>query len=101
MDQLWKEPLSPEKEQELITKVADQIVRRKMAGPAMLFLGMHKPFGNVGANAMVVLTPFLAPFMGLSGVDDYSQLMSKPQNWDRVMDLIENSRENPPMEQQT
>ncbi|MBS1704977.1 MAG: hypothetical protein JST40_03825 [Armatimonadetes bacterium] len=89
MEQFWTEALSEDKADALLTKVADQIKRRKMEVPAVFFLEMHKPLANVGASATLAFSPFIIPFIGFDAVNDYSNLMRKRENWERLIQLLE------------
>lgn len=93
MREFWKEPLSEAQKQELIDALATQIVRRGLSAPAILFLELHKPFAFIGSQAGIVFSPFLAPFFGFDKVDLYTQLLSERENWDRLVERIEELEE--------
>ena len=49
----------PEDEQEaLLTKVATEIVRRRLTVPAILFLETCKPLNFIGSQMLIALKPF-------------------------------------------
>lgn len=98
MNNLWSEDLTEEQAEELIQKLANQIIKRRMQTPAILFLEMHKPLANLAGHTTVAFSPFLIPFLGFQGVDDYSRLMKERRNWDRLIDVLDSSRETPPQE---
>jgi hypothetical protein len=63
---------SPEiTDQELLGRLANWIVTRRLTAPAILFLETHRPLSFVGSQAMVAASPivhFLEPFFrGLVG----------------------------------
>ncbi|MDW8051755.1 MAG: hypothetical protein RMJ83_04645 [Armatimonadota bacterium] len=89
MREFWREPLSEAQKQELIDALAHQIVKRGLASPAILFLELNKPLAFIGSQAGIVLSPFLAPFFGFDKIDLYTQLMSERENWDRLIERIE------------
>ncbi|MCS7209636.1 MAG: hypothetical protein NZ874_08705 [Fimbriimonadales bacterium] len=93
MREFWKEPLSEEQKQALIDALAQQIVKRGLSAPAILFLELNKPLAFIGAQAGIVFSPFLAPFFGFDRVDVYTQLMSERENWDRLVERIEELEE--------
>ncbi|MCS7191211.1 MAG: hypothetical protein NZ843_06375 [Fimbriimonadales bacterium] len=93
MREFWKEPLSEAQKQELIDALATQIVRRGLSSPAILFLELHKPLAFIGSQAGIVFSPFLAPFFGFDKVDLYTQLLSDRENWDRLVERIEELEE--------
>ena len=55
----------------------------------MLALEMHKPLAGITAHAAVAFSPFFAPFIGFDKTSDYTQLFSKRENWDKLVDIIE------------
>jgi hypothetical protein len=89
MREFWREPLSEEQKTQLIDALAQQVVKRGLSVPAVLFLELHKPFAFIGSQAGIVFSPFLAPFFGFDCVDDYTQLLSERENWERLVERIE------------
>ena len=89
MREFWREPLSEEQKAQLIDALAQQVVKRGLSVPAILFLELHKPFAFIGSQAGIVFSPFLAPFFGFDCVDDYTQLLSERENWERLVERIE------------
>ena len=89
MREFWREPLSEEQKTQLIDALAQQVVKRGLSVPAVLFLELHKPFAFIGSQAGIVFAPFLAPFFGFDRVDDYTQLLSERENWERLVERIE------------
>ena len=93
MREFWKEPLSEERKQELIDAMARFVVERGLASPAVLFLELHRPLAFVGSQAGIVFSPFLVALFGFQRVDEYTQLMSERENWDRLIERIEELEE--------
>lgn len=89
MFDLWKEELTPEETDALIEKAANEIKKRKMQVPAILAIEMHRPLSYVAANAAVTMAPFLVPFLGFDSVNDYSRLLTKGENVDRLIAKLE------------
>src|SRR5579862_6118336 len=89
MFDFWTDELTPEQEEQLLDKAADSIAKRGMIAPAVVALEMHKPLSNVGAHAAVAFSPFLVPFFGFSAVDDYSRLLRKRENIERLIVRLE------------
>jgi len=85
----WEEELTPEETERLLDKAAEQIRKRKMEGPAILALEMHKPLAGVAAHAMVAIAPFAVPFFGFEGVNDFSRLLKDRQNVERLIQRLE------------
>lgn len=54
-------PAKPdEQEAKLVERVAQEIVKRKMSQPALLFLESSRPLAGVGAATMHFLQPFVS-----------------------------------------
>lgn len=76
------EPAGPAKptadEAALVEHVAQEIVRRGMAQPALLFFESSRPLSGVGAAAMHFLQPFVA-------------VVIKPTTWATLATFLERS----------
>ncbi|MDI9641634.1 hypothetical protein QPK87_17605 [Kamptonema cortianum] len=75
----------------MINKLVDQISRRGMETPAIFFFEMHKPLSGLAANAMIVTSPFVAPFVGIDSMRDYSRLLQKPGSIEKIVTALEES----------
>ncbi len=89
--EFWENELSEEKRKELIRKAANQVIKRGLETPAVLFLEMHKPLCNVGVNAAIVFAPFLVPFLGFDRINEYTMLLQKKENVEALICEIESS----------
>ena len=78
-----------------MAKLEEQIRKRKLEAPAIMFLEMNKPLTRITANAMIVFTPFLAPFVGLDNVHNYSRLLMDRDNVERLICRLEAEPVNP------
>jgi len=85
----WDDELTDEQRDAILERIAQGIVRRGMAAPAVLFLELNKPLSFVASQSLVVLTPFLAPFVGVENVHRYGRLLEKRENVERLIDRIE------------
>ncbi len=84
-----KDELNEEERDAILERIAQGIVRRGMAAPAVLFLELNKPLSFVASQSLIVLTPFLAPFVGIDNVHRYSRLLEKRENVERLIERIE------------
>jgi len=85
------EPLTEEKEKQLIDKIAGTIVKRQMEAPAILFLETVKPLSFLSSQlALFTVSPFLTLF-GEYQQDGYNviNLFEKPGNVERLIVTIE------------
>ena len=92
MPELWDSELTDEETDALLRKAADQVIKRKMITPAILALEMHKPIAHIGSSSALALSPFIVPFFGFDTFNDYSRLFSKPENFERLIVMLENEQ---------
>ena len=85
----WEDELSDQERDAILERIAQGIVSRGMAAPAVLFLEINKPLSFVASQSLIVLTPFLAPFVGIENVHRYSRLLEKRENVERLIERIE------------
>jgi acyl-CoA reductase-like NAD-dependent aldehyde dehydrogenase len=85
----WDRELTTEERDQMITQVAEAIVKRGMATPAILFLEMNKPLAFLSSQALVVSAGFLAPIVGLANLQKFSKLVQSRGNIERLMRRIE------------
>lgn len=95
MQNFWQEEITEEQAEALIQKLATKIIERQMQTPAILFLEMHKPLGNLAGHAMVAFAPFTVPFLGFDNVNEFSRLMTQRRHWERLVDVLDQSRQSP------
>jgi hypothetical protein len=88
---MWDTELTEQEEEELLRKAATEIRRRKLVTPAILALESHKPLANTLAHGALVFSGFLVPFFGFQNVNDYSRLLKKRENFERLIVLLEES----------
>ena len=94
MRDFWDEELTEDETETLLRKAAQEISKRKMNTPAILALEMHKPLAYVGGNAAVAMAPFMVPFLGFDAVNNYSRLLSKRENLERLIVMLEEPTES-------
>ena len=92
MFDFWKDELTEEETQALLEKCSNEIRRRQLEAPAIVFLEMHKPISNVFAHAGLSMAPFLVPLFGFDFVNDYSNLLQKRDNVERLICMLEEAR---------
>jgi len=75
----------------LIERVAGQIVKRRMATPALLFLESIKPLSFLASQAMYMLRPFIiaATLGNPSSYERFVLLMEKSEGMEKLIDSIE------------
>jgi hypothetical protein len=82
---LWDD-LPPEEEDELIEKLAQNIIKRRMGLMAQLTLETISPISKLGADLGMTL---LGPYLEFFGVEKVTALFRKRENLTRLMDRID------------
>jgi len=93
MMDMWQEDLTDEQTEALLDKAANEIRKRKMETPAILMLDMHKPLGWMASQGALTFAPFLVPFTGFDFMNDYSRLLAKRENIERLLTKLEAPRQ--------
>lgn len=78
-----------EKDQTLFDRLAEFVVKRKMAAPAILFLESTKPLNFIGSQFLIVLGPLIKVFFNITEYDRIVELMEKRDNVERLICTIE------------
>ncbi len=98
----WTEDLTEQETEALLTNLEVQVRKRKLEVPAILFLEMNKPMTRIAGNAMIVFAPFLAPFVGVDNVHNYSRLLMDRENVEKLICRLEaEPQTETPMEEQS
>lgn len=95
MFDFWKDELSEEEIEQLLDRAEEEIRKRKLETAAVLYLESHKPLAFVGSQAALIFSPFLVPFFGFDFMNKYSQLLSKRENIEKLLNRLESSRSRP------
>jgi hypothetical protein len=81
--------LDPEERDQIIERIAQEVVKRRLETPAALFLEMHRPLQFLSSQALIVFTPMLAVVFRASNLEKVSLLMQERENLDRLLNRIE------------
>jgi hypothetical protein len=74
---------------ELLDRVAEAIVKRGMAAPAMVFLESIGPMNFLGSQALHFLTPILEFAFNAKEVDQVARLLERRDTIAKLIGLIE------------
>ena len=85
----FDQELSPEETDNVIESIAQDVVRRRLETPAILFLESHKPLAFVASQAMIVGTPILGSLIGVDKVSRYSSLLRSRDSIEKLICRIE------------
>jgi hypothetical protein len=77
---------------ELVERWAQEIVRRRLATPAIFLLEAHKPLGGLGANAVVAFQPLLGSFLRWN-LEELAAFMYHSANIEKLIRRIETLEE--------
>ena len=91
---LWEDDLTIEQEEALLDKIENEIRKRKLEVPAIMFFEMHKPLANIAGNLAIATSPFIIPIIGYQNLNDYSRLLSKRDNVDKLLMRLEQKPES-------
>jgi hypothetical protein len=91
-DKSWKywEDLPPEKEDELIEKIARFFVKHKMGLIGQMIFESFTPISRIFSELAMNL---YAPFLEFMGADTFTALFRKRENIQRLIDRIEELEE--------
>ncbi|MCZ6679748.1 MAG: hypothetical protein O7E52_21160 [Candidatus Poribacteria bacterium] len=80
----------PRDEQDaLLTKVAQQIVKRRLTVPAILFLEICKPINFIGSQILIALNPFLQSICNTAEYQKFALIIERDENVELLIQLIE------------
>ena len=80
---------SPERQAELLTKIADQVVKRKLTVPAIMFLESVKPVSFIGSQGLVFLQPIVQAVLNRKEYDEITLMMENRENVEKLLVEIE------------
>jgi hypothetical protein len=84
-------PFGPltEADRELLGQIALAIARRRMVGPAILFLESLRPLSYIGSQAMLFLRPFLTPLLNTERYDRLAEILERREGVEELVKAIE------------
>src|SRR6266852_1022428 len=74
---------------ELLDRIAAEVVRRGLVTPAVFFIELNRPLSFLAGQAAHMLFPFLAPVLGIGLARQVAELLEDPRNVDRLLNRIE------------
>ena len=80
---------SPERQAELLRKIADQVVKRKLTVPAIMFLESVKPVSFIGSQGLVFLQPIVQAVLNRKEYDEITLMMESRENVEKLLVEIE------------
>lgn len=91
----WDAPVPDDERDRLLEKMANQVVKRGLALPAVWLLEIHQPVMPLLGQATIVFSPFLGALLagGAFDLQKYTKLMQQRENVDQLIALIEQREE--------
>jgi hypothetical protein len=74
---------------ELLRALAEKVVRRRLAVPAIFFLESTKPLNYIGSQAMVFFGPFVRVLFESPNYYRYSELLEQRSTLELLLQMIE------------
>ena len=82
-------PVAKHDHTELINKIADSVVRRRMAMPVTLLIESCKPVNRIASQFLLVISPLLALFVSYDRIDEFSDMLQDRDCIEKLMLEIE------------
>lgn len=95
MDENSASQSASEDDEALLARIADQVVRRRLAPVAILFLESVKPLNFVGSQLMVFMDPILKLFVTIPDYEKLVKLLEERGGIERLIQAIEAREEDP------
>ena len=81
--------IDEEERDRIIEKAAQEIVKRGLTAPALLFIEMAKPINFLGSQLLVAVDPFISSILSSGDYRKFSILMEDDENMERLLQAIE------------
>jgi hypothetical protein len=81
--------MSPERRDEIIDYLAQNVVRRKLQTPAIFFLELNKPMSTVASSMITFAQPTVGAFFGFKRMAEWAALLNERENVERLIQRIE------------
>jgi hypothetical protein len=78
-----------EEEMSLLNKVADIVIKRRLAAPALMFLESVRPLNFLGSQVIVFFEPIVAMVISTKELGMFAQILEKRKSIPLLIDLIE------------
>ncbi|MBI5778180.1 MAG: hypothetical protein HZA49_01825 [Planctomycetes bacterium] len=78
-----------EEETALLNKVADAVVKRRLAAPALMFLESVRPLNFLSSQAMVFFQPIVSLAISTKEVELLAQILERRKSIPFLIELIE------------
>ena len=73
----------------MLERLADEIARRRMTGPALAFLEMSRPLNSLGASAIHFFTPIASSLANPVALKHFAEFLDQRGSVDLLCNIIE------------
>lgn len=73
----------------LINKVAEHLVQRRLAVPAIFLLETTKPLSFIASQGLVALEPFITSLLTIPDYQTFREMLEDRENVERLLQRIE------------
>ena len=84
---------TPEEEQaqerEVLTRLADEVVRRRMAVPAIFVLETMRPLSFIASQGLIFFEPIVRTMLSLKDYDVFARALERRENVDWLVRYLE------------
>lgn len=77
----------------VLGKVADHLIRRRLAAPAILLLESVKPLSFIASQGLVFLGPLLQPLLSVKDYDTFTEALESRENVEWLISRLEAGEE--------
>ncbi len=77
----------------ILTQVAEEIVKRELTAPAILFLDSMKPLSFLGGQLMAFFSPFVHMVLDSKSYDLFAETIENRENVEFLIKMIEDCAE--------
>ncbi|MBN1356529.1 hypothetical protein JXA40_09750 [bacterium] len=85
-----EKPFEPTvRQREIIDKLADWVVRRRLTLPAVMFLESMTPLNYLGSQVLVFFHPFVAAFLSSADYNEFQQMLEYRESIPVIIQAIE------------
>ena len=74
---------------DLICKIADSVVKRRMAMPVVLLIESCKPINRIAGQFVLVISPLLSLFVPYNKIDAFSDMLQDSKCIEKLLEEIE------------
>ena len=91
---LTDEQQRTDRQREVLQKVADKLLERRMEAPAIMLLESVKPLSFIASQGLVFLGPLLQVLLSVKDYDTFAEALESRENVEWLIRRLEEGEEN-------